>query len=108
MKKTFQLTHPKIKPARLFETVRRDLKRYLKRERGKELPEGFNAWGFDCRFGPTAEDANVIDVADIGQAINNAEAEQLESFYIEILAKPDLRPEKLNHNESPPLIEKVE
>ena len=108
MKKTFQLTHPKIKPARLFETVRRDLKRYLKRERGKELPEGFNAWSFDCRFDSTAEEASVIDVADIGQAINEAEAEQLESFYIEILARPDSRPEKPNNNESSLLNEKVE
>ncbi len=96
MKKRFQLTHPKIKPARLFETVRRDIKRYLKRERGKELPEGFSAWEFDCRFGASVEDAKVIEVADIAQAINESEAEQLESFYVEILARPGFRPEPSN------------
>jgi len=36
MKKTFNLTHPKIKPARLVEAVRRDVKKYLKRE-GRNL-----------------------------------------------------------------------
>lgn len=96
MKKRFQLTHPKIKPARLVETVRRDIKRYLKRERGKELPEGFSAWEFDCKFGPNAEEATIIDVADIGKAIDAAEAEQLESFYVEILAKPGHLPERSN------------
>ena len=30
MKKTFKLTHPKIKPARLIEAVRRDVKKYKK------------------------------------------------------------------------------
>jgi len=88
MKKTFKLTHPKIKYARLVDSVRCDVNKYLKRERHKELPEGFDQWDFDCRFGPTADVAEVIAVTDIGAAINAAEEQQLESFYIEILAKP--------------------
>ena len=88
MKKTFNLTHPKIKYARLVDTVRRDVKKYLKRERSKELPEGFDVWDFDCKFGPTAESSETITIADIGSAIDTAEKDQLESFYIELLAKP--------------------
>lgn len=92
MKKTFQLTHPKTKYARLVDAVRNEVKKYLKRERGKALPEGFDEWDFDCKFGPTGEEAKVIGLAEIGQAINAAEAEALVSFYLEILAKPSLRP----------------
>jgi len=88
MKKTFRLTHPKIKYARLVDTVRRDVKKYVKRERKRELPESADFWGFDCKFGPTAEEAEMIPLADIGTAINAAEEQQLESFYVEILAKP--------------------
>ncbi len=88
MKKTFRLTHPKIKFARLVDAVRRDVKKYVKRERKRELPEGFDFWDFDCKFGPTAEESEVIRLADIGTAINAAEEQQLESFYVEILAKP--------------------
>ena len=88
MRKTFRLTHPKIKVARLVESVRCDLKKYLKRERKRGLPEGFDFWDFDCKFGPTAEDAKVIHVAEIGKCIDAAEEQQLESFYVEILAKP--------------------
>jgi len=92
MKKTFKLTHPKIKYARLVDSVRCDVNKYLKRERHKELPEGFDQWDFDCRFGPTADTAEVIAVADIGKHINTVEEQQLESFYIEILAKAAHRP----------------
>jgi len=88
MKKTFHLTHKKIKPARLIDTVRRDVKKYIKRERNKELPEGVDFWDFDCKFGPTAEQATAIHLTEIGKHIDAAEAEQLTSFYIEIIAKP--------------------
>lgn len=88
MKKVFKLTHPKIKYARLIDAVRSDVKKYIKRERLKELPEGYDQWDFNCKFGPSADEAEVIQLADIGKQINAAEARQLNSFYIEILAKP--------------------
>jgi len=93
MKKTFQLTHPKIKAARVADAVRRDIKRYIKREQRKELPEGVDFWDFDCKFGPTAEEAEVIQLSDIGKQIAEAEAEQLTSCYIEILVKQGHRTE---------------
>jgi len=93
MKKTFQLTHPKIKAARVADAVRRDIKRYIKREQHKELPEGVDFWDFDCKFGPTAEESEIIQLADISNRITEAEAQQLTSCYIEILAKPGHRTE---------------
>ena len=94
MKKTFKLTHPKIKPARLVETVRRDVKKYLKREGRKALPEGVDYWDFDCKYGPTEEKAEVIHTAELSKCIGEAEVEGLESFYLEILAKPGYRTKK--------------
>ena len=88
MKKTFQLTHPKIKPARLIEAVRRDVKKYLKREKRKSLPNGVDYWDFDCKFGATEDKAKIILASEISKCISEAEVENLESFYIEILAKP--------------------
>ncbi len=96
MRKTFKLTHPKIKAARLADSVRCDVRKYLKRERQRELPEGADFWDFDCKFGPTAKEANVIHVAEIGNFIGAAEEQQLESFYVEILAKPGHRTKKPN------------
>ncbi len=91
MRKTFQLTHPKIKRPRLVEGVKHEVRKYLKRERKKALPTGADFWDFDCRYGVTQEAAEVIHVAEIDQCINRAEESGLESFYLEILAKPATR-----------------
>ena len=91
MKKTFLLTHPKIKTARLIEAIRRDVKKYLKREKRKTLPDGADYWDFDCKFGPTEDKAEMILVSEISKCITEVEAENLESFYLEILAKPGLK-----------------
>jgi len=94
MKKTFIITHPKIKPARRIEAVRHDIKKYLKRERNKKLPEGVDFWDFDCKFGLTAEESEVIHVSNIGKSIDTAQEQSLDSFYVEIVAKPGHRTKK--------------
>ena len=99
MKKTFQLTHPKIKLARLVEAVKHDVKKYIKRERNKTLPEGVDFWDFDCKYGPTAENATEIHLSEINKCIDSAEEQQLESFYLEIMVKPGHRMKKTSPKE---------
>lgn len=94
MKKTFRLTHPKIKPARLADAARCDVKKYIKRERKKALPEGFDQWEFDCKFGVDAKEAETVQLSDISKCISAAETEQLDSFYLEILARAAYRTDK--------------
>lgn len=91
MRKTFQLTHPKIKRPRLVEGVKHEVRKYLKRERKKSLPEGADFWDFDCKYGETQEQAEGVHVAEIDQCIERAEAAGLEAFYLEIFAKPATR-----------------
>jgi len=95
MKKTFKLTHPKIKVPRLVEAIKHEVKKYLQRERRKPLPPEVDFWDFDCRFGIDEASSEVIHVADINKAISKAEEQQLESFYLEILAKPGHRSRKV-------------
>lgn len=94
MKKTFKLTHPKIKPPRLVEAIKHEVKKYLKRERRKDLPKGADFWDFDCRMGVDEASSEVVHVYDINKSIDQAELKQLESFYLEILAKPGQRNKK--------------
>ncbi len=94
MKKTFKLTHPKIRVDRLIEAVKHDVKKYIKRERNKTLPEGIDFWDFDCKYGATEEDVQEIHLAEINKFIDQAEAQQLESFYLEIMVKPGYRIKK--------------
>jgi hypothetical protein len=91
MKKTFKMSHPKIKLPRLVEAYKYEVKKYLKRERGKQLPPDADYWDFDCRFGADATSSESIHVTAINKAISSAEEQQLESFYLEILAKPGYR-----------------
>jgi len=79
MKKTFNLTHEKIKLPR---------KKYLKRERRRTLPEDADYWDFDCRFGVDEESSEVIHVSEINKSISWAESENLDSFYLEVMVKP--------------------
>ena len=94
MKKTFKLSHPKIKVPRLVEAAKYVVRKYVKRERRRKLPEGVDFWDFDCRFGPTADESKEIHLSEISKYIDDAESRQLESFYVEILAKPGHRTKK--------------
>jgi len=91
MKKTFELNNPKIKLARMYEAVKHETKKYIKRERAKTLPEDAGFWDFDCKYGSSEQSAESIHVTEINKMIDEAEKLGLTSFYIEILAKPGER-----------------
>lgn len=91
MKKTFKLSHEKITVPRMFEAFKHEVKKYIKRERRRALPDEADFWDFDCRFGNDEASSKVIHLSEINKLISWAESEQLESFYLEIMAKPALR-----------------
>lgn len=105
MKKTFTLSHPKIKRPRLIEAIKFEVKKYIKRERNKKLPINDDFWDFDCRFGADQESSEVIHVSAINKSIDQAEAQELESFYLEILATPRRRTKKPKPEEPEPQID---
>lgn len=87
MKKTFVLTHPKLQPARLVDSIKYEIKKYLKRERNKTLPEGMDYWTFDSRFGASEASAVEIYISEINEHIDAVVAQQLPEFYVEIVAR---------------------
>ena len=91
MKKTFKLSHEKLKTPRLVEAIKHEVKKYIKRERRRALPEGADFWDFDCRFGTEEALSEEIHMSEINKKISWAESEQLESFYLEVMAKPRSR-----------------
>lgn len=95
MRKTFPLTDPRHEPPRVVASIKNDVRKYLKRERGKKLPEGADFWDFDCRVGK-AEPGTVTHVADLTKAIDAASEQDWPAVYIEILAKPATRSRKPN------------
>ena len=94
MKKTFKLTHEKIILPRLVEAIKHEVNKYIKRERRRALPEDTDFWDFDCRFGADEASSKVIHMSEINKSISWAESEHLESFYLEVMAKPCRRTKK--------------
>ncbi|NVM88216.1 hypothetical protein FHT32_001855 [Variovorax sp. SG517] len=91
MRKTFQLQVEGKHPDRLLEAIKHEIRKYIKRERRRELPEGMDYWDFDCRFGASQESAEVIHLSAITGLIDGVAKEGGKQFYIEILAKPAKR-----------------
>mgnify|MGYP000226589440 CR=1 FL=1 len=87
MRKTFNLKVSNKEPARQADSIKHEVKKYLKRERKKTLPEKVDFWDFDCRIGDNAEAAKVINVADINSNITKLLEADKDEFYLEILAK---------------------
>ena len=94
MKKLFPLTSATHKPARVLEGIKADIRKYLKRERRKPLPEETDFWDFDCRAGKDAGTAQTIHVSEITKPVDAAGSDNWEAVYIEILAKPAKRTAK--------------
>lgn len=78
----------------MADAFRNEIKRYIKRESNKKLPEGFDYWDFDCRLGIDDSNAKEIAVPSIGGAIESIVQNGDESFYMEILSKPCKRVHK--------------
>ena len=101
MKKNFPLTHPAHKPLRVIESIKNDIRKYLKRERRKTLPEGVDFWDFNCRFGESDTAAEEVHVAEIVQKIDAAAENGWASVYVEILATSGHRKPKESKSEEP-------
>lgn len=82
------------KPARLVEQIKSEVKKYLKRERNKSLPEDHDYWGFNCRSGQASDSANVCHEKEIGKSLDHALAKGWETVYLEILVEPRKRGSK--------------
>ena len=100
MKKTFQLIVANKKKDRQVEAIKNEVRKYIKRERSKKLPEGFNYWSFDCKFGKTADEASEIRFVDITKSIDIASNEDLESFYLELVSCADIKNPKEKNQEN--------
>ena len=91
MKKTFLLNIEGKNRDRVIEATKHEIRKYVKRERNKPLPEGVDYWDFDCRFGSTPQDAAESHFANHTALIDALASEGGAAFYLELLAKPGHR-----------------
>lgn len=91
MRQTFPFAHAKHKPAQALAALKNQVRKYLKRERRKELPEGVDYWDFACRIGPAEDAAKPVHVAELVAQMEALAADGCSHVYVEILAKPGHR-----------------
>ncbi|NVJ53998.1 MAG: hypothetical protein HWD90_09895 [Campylobacteraceae bacterium] len=94
MKKTFKLKQENKHPDRVVDSIKYEVRKYIKREKRKALPEDKDFWFFDCKFAIGDDEPKVIEFADITKSIDEAAKSEADTFYLEILARAEKRPEK--------------
>jgi hypothetical protein len=91
LKKIFHLQKEGKNPDRLLEAIKHEIRKYLKRERGKKLPKDAVFWDFDCRFGKSSDDAQSLKVSEITSALDKASADNFTECYVEIISKASFK-----------------
>ncbi|MEJ8847363.1 DUF6172 family protein [Variovorax rhizosphaerae] len=87
MRKTFQLRPEGKHPDRVLDAVKHEIRKYIKRERRRDLPEGVDFWDFDCKFGTAQDTAATVHLAELTGLIDGIAKAEGPQFYVEILAK---------------------
>jgi len=96
MKKIFKLTDPKKHEDRVLEAVKNDIRKYVKREKKKELPDKATMyWDFDCKVGATLDDAKEVVYEELIKALDTIKATGATEVYVEVLAKAVPKPLKV-------------
>lgn len=91
MRKIYLLRPEGKNPDRVLEAVKHDIRKYIKRERRRELPEGASYWDFDCRLGADKDSAQTVHPAELIKQLDALAAAGSEQSYVEVLAKPGVR-----------------
>lgn len=87
MKKVFKIVVDNKSVDRQVDSIKNEIRKYIKREKNKTLTDGFNFWHFDCMAGKNENEAKEIDFKELIKYVDYAKSENYESFYIQILAK---------------------
>ena len=91
MRKTYPLRPEGKHPDRVLDAVKHDIRKYQKRERRRELPEGAHFWDFDCRFGADQASAQTVHPAELIGLLDALAKDGATQCYVELLAKPGVR-----------------
>ena len=96
MKKIFKLTDEKKHEDRVLEAVKNDIRKYVKREKKKDLPDKATMyWDFDCKVGATAADAKVVTFEELTKELDVVKATGVTEVYVEVMAKAVPKPLKV-------------
>jgi Family of unknown function (DUF6172) len=91
MKKTFKLHIEGKNSDRLLDSIKHEVRKYVKREKRKTLPHGANYWAFDCKFGIAPDVAESLHLGEITKQMDVVAKSGGDSFYVEVIARAAVR-----------------
>ena len=95
MKKVFKIEQEKLKPERAVDAIKKELRKYVKREKKKDLPNKKTMyWDFDCKFGKSVEFAKDCDFDYLFTELSGVVNAGWSECYIEVIAKAVDKPVK--------------
>ena len=95
MKKVFKIKQEKLQPDRAVDAIKNELRKYIKREKKKDLPNKKTMyWDFDCKFGKTADLSEVCTFDEVLTQLSSIVANEWNECYIEVMAKAVDKPLK--------------
>jgi hypothetical protein len=100
VKKTFNLNIEGKNRDRVLEATKHEIRKYVKRQRRVPLPQGVDFWDFDCKFGTSKDNAEVVHFATITSLIDAVAQAGGDAFYLELLAKNGVRSARPNAADS--------
>lgn len=95
MKKIFKLTDEKKNADRVLEAVKHEIRKYVKREKKKKLPDDKTMyWDFDCQIGTSSESAKTVEFDALIKELDAVKTAGATECYVEIVAKAVDKPAK--------------
>ena len=95
MKKIFKLTDEKLHQDRVIDSIKNEIRKYMKREKKKKLQDAsLTYWDFDCKIGLDRDNAKEVEVDVLTKELDSIKNEGATECYIEILAKVVNKPIK--------------
>lgn len=92
MKKIFNLKDGNKNSQRQLDAIKHEIRKYIKREKRKPLPDGVDFWDLKCKFAMNDKEPQAIEFVDITKHIDEASRLDCDSFYMEIISTEGYKP----------------
>lgn len=85
MRKTYSLNLEGKNRDRLLDAAKNDIRKYVKRERGRPLPPGVDFFDFNCKLGASEGAAATLHFATLMGSIDALVKDGADQFYVEVV-----------------------
>ena len=94
MNKTYKLIDEKRDKERVVDAIKHEVRKYIKREKNKVLPEGVDFWNLECKISKDKDALAFVEFPSLIKMIDTLVEEKAESLNIEILSFEGIRKPK--------------